>query len=438
MIFKKELVTSFALGAIGIMGVAGAGVYAFAQAPAQSVVNPAPVAVAPARHPNILWIIAEDMGPQLGCYGYKINTPNIDALAAQGVRYTRAYTVSPVCSPSRSSFMTGMYQYSIASQNHRTKAKEKKPLPAGVRTLPLWLDDAGYFSANIVQMPEGVDFKGTGKNDWNFVTDVSQSWKSKQWDDLKGNKPFYAQINFKETHRPFHSKAVTDPAKVEIAPYYPDHPVTRQDWAKYLDSVLEVDYKVGAVLDQLKKDGLADDTVVVFFADHGEANVRAKQFLYEEGLHIPLIIRWPKNFPAPAQIRPGLVDDRFIEAIDFTPTMIDIAGLKKPEKMQGRIFLGARAEAPRTSVFAGRDRMDETVMHIRAVRNERYRYLRNFTPEVPFLARQQIQGRPISGVEFNQGTERAGQADARAGVSGATDAAAPGTLRFAKRSLGDQ
>ncbi len=386
MIFKKELVRSLALGAIGIVGVVSASGCAFAQtvAPAPGVVAPPPSV--PASHPNILWIIAEDMGPQLGCYGYKINTPNIDALAAQGARYTRAYTTSPVCSPSRSAFMTGMYQYSIASQNHRTKGNEKRPLPEGVRTLPLWLDDAGYFSANIVQMPAGVGFKGTGKNDWNFITDVSESWKSKQWNDLKGNQPFYAQISFKETHRVFRSPEKTDPAKVEIAPYYPDHPVTRQDWAKYLDSVMEVDRKVGVVLNQLEKDGLADDTVVVFFADHGEANVRAKQFLYEEGLHVPLIIRWPKNFPAPAQIKPGLVDDRFIEAIDLAPTMIDIAGLKKPDKMQGRIFLGARAGAPRTSVFAGRDRMDETVMHIRAVRNERYRYLRNFTPEVPFLA----------------------------------------------------
>jgi arylsulfatase A-like enzyme len=149
---------------------------------------------------------------------------------------------------------------------------------------------------------------------------------------------------------------------------------------------MEIDHKVGVVLDQLEKDGLADNTIVLFFGDHGEANVRGKQFLYEEGLHIPLLIRWPKNFPMPAQMKPGKVDDRLIEAIDFAPTMLDLVGAKKPEKMQGRIFLGPNAEAPRDSVFGGRDLMDETLMHIRAVSDGHYRYLRNFTPEVPFLA----------------------------------------------------
>lgn len=347
----------------------------------------APATIAPAAdatRPNVLWLIAEDFGPHLGCYGYQnISTPNIDRLAAQGVRYTHAYTTAPVCSPSRSAFMTGMYQNAIGAQEHRTL--NKKPLPDGVRVLPDWLRDAGYFSANIVQMPAGFGFKGTGKTDWNFKHE-GNAFDSNQWDDLKGHQPFYAQLNFQETHRNFHAPAVSDPAKMEIPPYYPDHPVTRKDWAQYIDSAMELDRKVGKVLQQLEKDGLADNTVVLFFGDNGEANVRGKQFCYEEGFHVPLVIRWPKNFPAPAQITPGKVDDRFIEAIDFAPTMLDFAGIKKPAKMQGRVFLGQRAEAPREYVFGARDRCDETVMRIRSVRDARYRYIRNFMPEVPFLA----------------------------------------------------
>jgi arylsulfatase A-like enzyme len=155
--------------------------------------------------------------------------------------------------------------------------------------------------------------------------------------------------------------------------------------AAYLESAQELDRKVGVVLRELQAAGLANDTVVVFMADHGEAHVRGKQFCYEEGLHIPLIIRWPKHFPAPTQITAGTVDTRFIEAIDLAPTMLAIAGLPKPERMQGRTFLGANAEPERTCAFGARDRCDETVFRLRTVRDDRYRYIRNFTPDQPFL-----------------------------------------------------
>ncbi len=335
---------------------------------------------------NVLWLIAEDFGQHLGCYGEKnVSTPNLDALAAQGVRYTRAYTTAPVCSPSRSAFMTGMYQTTIGAHDHRSHRNDDFSLPDGVRVLPDWLRDAGYYSANVVQMPAGIGFKGTGKTDWNF-TQKGKAFDSNKWDDLKAHQPFYAQINFQETHRDFRAPAKADPAKVEIPPYYPDHEVTRKDWAEYLDAATELDRKIGVVLRQLEKDGLADNTVIFFFGDNGQAHVRGKQFCYEEGFSVPLIIRWPKNAPAPAQITPGKVDDRFIEAIDFAPTTLDICGVKKPEKMQGRVFLGERAEAPRQYAFGARDRCDETEMHIRSVRDTRYRYIRNLTPQVPFLA----------------------------------------------------
>jgi N-sulfoglucosamine sulfohydrolase len=343
--------------------------------------------------PNILWLIAEDLGPELGCYGTtQVWTPHLDQLAAQGVRYTRAYTTAPVCSASRSAFMTGMYQTTIGAQNHRSHRDDGYKLPTGVRVLTDWMREAGYFTANLRQLPRECGFRGTGKTDWNFTYE-GRPFDSDKWADLKSHQPFYAQINFQETHRKFHAPKKADPDRVVIPPYYPDHPVTRRDWAQYLDAASELDRKVGLVLDRLEADGLADNTVVIFFGDHGQAMVRGKQFCYEEGLHIPLIIRWPKDFPAPAQIQPGLVDDRLIEAIDFAPTMLALAASKKPEKMQGRIFLGDHADPPRVYAFGARDRCDETVFRFRAVRDDRYRYIRNFTPDRPFLQKNDYKER---------------------------------------------
>lgn len=346
--------------------------------------SPVFAAEKPMKKPNILWLIAEDMGPHLGCYGTKeVWTPSLDQMARDGVLYTRAYTTAPVCSPSRSAFMTGMYQTTIDAHHHRSHRNDNYKLPDGVRLLTDRLREAGYFTANLQQLPFG--FKGTGKTDWNFNLE-NKAFDSNKWADLKEHQPFYAQINFHETHRNFNGEKKADPAKVEIPPYYPDHPITRRDWADYLDAASELDRKIGLILKQLEKDGLADDTIILFFGDNGAAHVRAKQFCYEEGLNVPLIIRWPKNYPSPAQITPGKVDNRFIEAIDFAPTMLTVAGVVKPAKMQGRIFLGERAEEGRQYAFGARDRCDETMMRIRTVRDARFRYIRNFMPEVPLLA----------------------------------------------------
>ncbi len=210
-------------------------------------------------------------------------------------------------------------------------------------------------------------------------------------------------MNFQETHRAFHAPKRADPAKVVIPPYYPDHPVTRQDWAQYLDSASELDRKVGRILGQLEADGLADTTIVVFMGDHGQAHVRGKQFCYEEGLHIPLIIAWPKRIPAPAGVRPGTVDDRLVEAIDLAPTFLSIAGLPKPERMQGRILFGDRAEPAREYAFGARDRCDETVFRLRTVPRfplPVYPQL-HARPAVP--SGQRIQGAQLPGLEPAQG-----------------------------------
>lgn len=341
-------------------------------------------ATTPAR-PNILWLIAEDFGPQLGCYGTKqVWTPNLDALATKGTRYTRFFTTAPVCSPSRSAFMTGMYQTSIGAHNHRSHRDDGYQLPAGVRLLTDWMRQAGYFTANVRELP-GLGFRGVGKTDWNFAS-PGESFDSDRWSDLKDRQPFYAQINFQETHRKFHAPPRADPDKVEIPPYYPDHPITRRDWAQYLDSATELDRKIGLILKRLEADGLSSNTVVVFFGDNGQAHVRGKQFCYEEGLSVPLIIRWPEAFPAPKGFRPGTVNTQLIEAIDLAPTMLAFAGVTAPpSKMQGRAFLGQWLAAPREYAFGARDRCDETVFRLRTVRDTRYRYIRNFTPERAFL-----------------------------------------------------
>ena len=342
-------------------------------------------AQAKAGRPNILWLIAEDFGPHLGAYGAQgVATPNLDRLAAEGVRYTRFFTTAPVCSPSRSAFMTGMYQTTIGAHNHRSHRDDGYRLPAGVRLLTDWLRDAGYFTGNLRELPEHFGFRGSGKTDWNF-TYTGKPFDSDRWADLKSHPPFYAQINFQETHRKFHAPKRADPATVDVPPYYPDHPVTRADWAEYLDAATELDRKVGLVLKQLAVDGLADDTIVVFFGDNGQAHVRGKQFCYDSGLHVPLLIRWPKKFPPPRHFQPGAVDNRLLAAIDLAPTMLAAAGVPKPPKMQGEIFLGDQAGPPRLYVFGARDRCDETVFRFRTVRDARYRYIRNFTPDRPFL-----------------------------------------------------
>lgn len=338
------------------------------------------------ERPNILWLISEDTGPEaLSRSGTpQAATPNLDRLASQGVYFSHTY-LGTVCSPSRSAFMTGMYAVTIDAQNQRSHRDGKNPLPDGVRVLTDRLRDAGYFTANVVKLPDELGFKGTGKTDWNFTYE-GKPFDSANWSDLKLHQPFYAQINFHETHRAYNAPSKADPNRIVLPPYYPDHPAVRKDWAAYLDSASEMDRKVGIVLAQLEKDGLTDNTIIVYFGDNGASMARGKEFCYEEGGHVPLIIRWPKKFPAPEGFTPGSVNTRFVDGIDFAPTMLDIAGAPKPPKMQGRIFFGVRAEPPPEYIFTTRDRVDETVMRIRSVRDARYRYIRNFTPETPFLA----------------------------------------------------
>jgi len=337
------------------------------------------------KRPNILWLIAEDFGPHLGCYGTKeVSTPVLDGMAAKGMRFTRFYTTAPVCSPSRSAFNTGMYQTTIGAHNHRSHRDDGYTLPEGVKLISERMRESGYFTANVKELPQEAGFKGSAKTDWNFQPPI-KAFDSANWDDLRSHQPFYAQINFQETHRTFHGEAHADPAKVEVPPYYPDHEVTRQDWAQYLDAATALDKKIGKIMELLKRDGLLENTVICFFGDNGQAHVRGKQFCYEEGLNVPLILKWPSGFAAPAGYEAGKASDRLLMSIDLTATSLSWAGIAKPEGMQGQIFMGEKAEPAREYVFGARDRCDMTVFRFRTVRDARYRYIRNFTPDRPFL-----------------------------------------------------
>jgi arylsulfatase A-like enzyme len=356
---------------------------------------------AAAERPNILWLVAENIDLDLGCYGEKlVATPNLDRLAAEGVRYTRVFATAPVCAPSRSAFMTGQYQTSTGTHPMRAHRDDAFRLPPGVRPLTHRLQEAGYFTANIKTI--GSETVGTGKLDLNFVNE-GPIFQSDDWSALKSHQPFYAQINMPEVEYDIYDRKsasksrvewvgerahpqIATPENVTPPPYYPDHPITRQEWARYLNSISGMDRRIGVVLEQLRQLDLEDDTVIIFFADNGRLEARGIHWCYDSGLHVPLLIRWPRHFPAPAQYHPGTTSAQVISLLDLTATTLALAGIARPPGMQSRIFLGADADPPRRYAFSARDRIDESVQRIRSVRDARYRYIRNFMPEQPFLA----------------------------------------------------
>lgn len=326
--------------------------------------------------PNILWIYAEDCCPELGCYGHPlVHTPAIDHLASEGVLFTQAFSTAPVCSASRSAIVTGMYQTSIGAHHHRSHRDDGYRLPAPVRPVMDYFREAGYFTCNLKQAAPGV--KGTEKTDFNFSLD--RAFDGTDWSQRSPGQPFYAQVNFPETHRTFKKAATNpvDPDEVELPPYYPDHPVAREDWALYLDAFQSLDNKVAAVLQRLKDEGLDDNTLVVFMGDNGRCHVRGKQWLYEGGIHVPLIVRWP------GRIQAGTVRDDLVSLIDIAASSLSAAGIEPPPHMQGQDILGPDTN-PRGYIVAARDRCDETMDRIRCVRTRELKYIRNYMPNRPY------------------------------------------------------
>lgn len=324
--------------------------------------------------PNIVWIIADDLSPELGCYGYEgVSTPHIDRLADQGIRYTSAFATAPVCSTSRSAFITGVYQTATGTHQHRTPNKE--PLPAPTAPITELLRRAGYFVCN-----GNTTMTKPGKGDYNFTFDGKMydaaDWSIGEKGRRKG-QPFFAQVQIHEPHRDFvRAKDAGRAANVKIPSYYPEHPVIRSDWANYLETIEVLDRNVGNVLNRLEREGLADNTVVIFFGDHGRPHYRDKQWLYDGGIGVPLIVRRPGAVG-------GVVRDEQVSLIDVSAATLGLAGVELPTWMHGQDMLAENFDG-RKMIFAARDRCGSTLDRVRCVRTKNYKYIRNFHPARPY------------------------------------------------------
>ena len=335
------------------------------------------VSLPAAEHPNVLWITSEDNGPQLGCYGDNYaTTPNLDKLASRGLRYNKAWSVAPVCAPARTAIITGIYPSSSGGLHMRSEVR----LPDSMRLFPATLREAGFYCTNNAK--EDYNLEGIGKV-WN------ESSNKANWKNRAAGQPFFAVFNILDTHesqvRKRPHKAVHDPAKAPLPPYWPDAPEVRQDWAQYYDNLTVMDAKAGAILAELEKDGLAADTIVFYFGDHGPGLPRSKRTPCNSGLRVPFIVHIPEKWKhlAPQGYAAGSASDRLISFVDLAPTMLSLAGLPVPTWMQGRAFAGPAAGPDPDFIFGMRDRMDERVDPVRSVRDQRYVYLKNYFPHRP-------------------------------------------------------
>ena len=343
-----------------------------------------------AASPNILWLSCEDISAHIGCYGdpHAI-TPNLDQLATEGVRYSHAFTAAGVCAPCRSTIITGFYQNSIGTHHMRCNSI----LPQWLRPFPMYLKDAGYYCTN--NSKTDYQFKRPSPKEIWDVSGRKGHWKNRK----DKSQPFFAVFNFTGCHESgiaTKSKYLSvtedltddqrqDPTKLTtLPPYYPDTPIVREDWKRNYELITAMDAWAGELIQELKDAGVYENTIIVYWSDHGVGLPRAKRWLYDSGTRIPLIVRIPKEYRQPGQGKPNTVDDRLVDSTDFGPTVLNLAGIDVPDHMQGRPFLGADLPEQRNYVFGARDRMDERYDIIRTVRDKRYRYIRNFEPLKPY------------------------------------------------------
>lgn len=338
------------------------------------------VSAGAAEKPNILWIFVEDLSPWMESYGYEVNagkTPALTAMSMNGVQFSRCFVPAPVCSACRSAMMTGVYQTSTGFHHHRSSRTAEAPIhiPDGIKTLPQIFKENGYATFN------------KGKDDYNFAYKRSEHYtlgngqqklggytqKGKgSWADVPKGMPWFGQIQLsggKSKTQKFRDKV--NPATVELPPYFPDEPLFRKEWAYHFDTVRMTDQSVKRIMASLKRDGLLDNTVVFFFSDHGNnRSLRHKQFCYEGGVHVPLIISGPG-------VAKNVERKEMISALDISATTLAMAGIELPEYLHGQ-DLFAKDYKQRDHVISARDRCDYTIDRIRTVRTERYRYLKNF------------------------------------------------------------
>jgi N-sulfoglucosamine sulfohydrolase len=345
--------------------------------------------------PSFLWITTEDMSADLGCYGDPdARTPSLDALARTSVRYTHAFAPSPVCSPARSTLITGISSTSLGTQRLRSQF----PVPPEVKPFPAALRRLGYHCTNNVKTDYNL------RNEPAFIAAAwDQNSATADWRSRRQGQPFFSVINLMTTHqsrtgiwsvdefeREIGAKLTAaeraDPARLALPPFYPDTPGARQAWARYRDCITMMDHQVGEILERLRADGLAEDTVIFFFSDHGMGLPRGKRTLYDSGLRVPLLVHVPEKWRhlAPGYA-PGTVDRRFVTFIDFAPTLLALAGAPAQPHHVGRVFLGPKAAEPREYVHGARDRVDDAFDVARSVRDRRWLYVRNYMPHLSWM-----------------------------------------------------
>lgn len=334
------------------------------------------IAAVAADRPNILWITSEDHGPHMGCYGDTYaTTPNVDALAAKGMLFKHCWSNAPVCAAARTTVIAGMYSPSTGGQHMRSMV----PMPEGKKMYPQFLREAGYYCTN------------NSKEDYNLVKPDGvwdESSGKAHWKNRAPGQPFFAIFNSTVSHesqlrkRP-HTQ-IHDPAKVRVPAYHPDTPEVRQDWAQYYDTVTEADEIAGKKLKEIEEAGLAEDTIVFYYADHGCGMPRSKRWPCNSGLQVPMVVYFPPKWRslAPKEYAPGVKSDRLVSFVDLAPTLLSIIGVQPPDWMQGYAFAGKFQTEPQPFVYGFRGRMDERYDFVRSVTDGRFVYLRNYMPHL--------------------------------------------------------
>ncbi|MCC5927930.1 MAG: sulfatase-like hydrolase/transferase [Cyclobacteriaceae bacterium] len=339
------------------------------------------------ERPNIVWIIAEDIGPALGCYGDSAAiTPNIDKMAAAGLVYDKVYAVAPICSPSRSTLATGLYPTHVGTHPLRSETI----FPDELKTMPELFREAGYFTSLF------------GKTDYNFdPVGLWEYWEKdeKPWNKRKKDQPFLSVFTLNQTHegRGNSYEKYMETLKdlpdfplgklrdIVLPPAYPQTEEARLLWSRYYDLITVLDHKVGTLLKNLEDDGLMENTIVFFFSDHGFGMPGFKRWLNEGGLKVPLVIYVPDKFKYLVENNPGSINSDLVSFADFVPTALGLAGIDVPDYMQGSNFANIPSPEKRKYVFASRDRADNAYELSRAIRDERYMYIRNYMPHLPAI-----------------------------------------------------
>lgn len=329
-----------------------------------------------AEQPNILWLTSEDHGPHMGCYGDKYaTTPNVDALASRGMLFKKCWSNGPVCAAARTTIIAGMYPPSTGGEHMRSMTQ----MPKGTKMYPQFLREAGYYCTNNskedynLEKPEGVWDESSGKA---------------HWKNRRQGQPFFAIFNEQCSHesqlRKRPHQQVHDPKGVRVPAYHPDTPEVRQDWAQYYDKVTEADASAGERLKEIEAAGLAEDTIIFYYADHGSGMPRNKRWPCNSGLHVPMVVYFPPKWQhlAPKEYGAGVQSDRLVSFVDLAPTLLSIIGVKPPEWMQGHAFAGKHQAEPQPYVYGFRGRMDERYDTVRSVTDGRFVYVRNFMPHL--------------------------------------------------------